>query len=383
MRKLAVLLLLTLSAPLAFPAKRVTVEKLEQFLAASKSLSDEKLADRLSNLELNERLSTASLMRWKSQMPGNESRRALTALADESTFLKPPAAEIANKAPLDPEGQRQLLLLASEYAQKAISRLPNFFASRQSTLFEDTPARQSGGNFYPNEPLHYVDTSIATVLYRSGSEKLDSATGTPTHDNRDGELTSSGQFGPVLAKVLTDTAQGTVEWSYWEQADSGPRAVFRYKVPRDKSHYNVQLSLAWYKGDVVKEQPGYHGEITIDPADGTVLRLTMLADLKPSNPMVRSDLMVEYGPVEIGGKTYICPLRSVTLVLAHSQTTPFRGGQSELEGSRATPTYGEASRAEGPPQTLLNDVAFDHYHIFRSDTEMLTGVKPVPNANAN
>ncbi|HEY5213260.1 MAG TPA: hypothetical protein VIJ38_09585 [Acidobacteriaceae bacterium] len=50
---------------------------------------------------------------------------------------------------------------------------------------------------------------------------------------------------------------------------------------------------------------GYHGEISIDPKQGSILRLTVEADLTPSDPILMADIMVEYGPVEIGGSACI------------------------------------------------------------------------------
>jgi hypothetical protein len=35
--------------------------------------------------------------------------------------------------------------------------------------------------------------------------------------------------------------------------------------------------------------------------------------------LIRSQVMVEYGPEELGGKTYICPLRSVEISRGRSE----------------------------------------------------------------
>jgi hypothetical protein len=182
----------------------------------------------------------------------------------------------------------------------------------------------------------------------------------------------------VLAKVLADASEGKVEWSHWELVNSNVRAIFRYTVPQKKSHYNVQLVLPWYTGNVVKEEPGYHGEIAIDPADGTVLRLTILAEMKPSNPMNRADMMVEYGPVEIGGKDYVCPLRSVTVVVA--QTDPYAKTPIVAEFGDTMKTWRPEDRGKEDQslQMLMNDVAFDQFHIFRSDATVLVGEQPAP-----
>ena len=86
--------------------------------------------------------------------------------------------------------------------------------------------------------------------------------------------------------------------------------------------------------------------------------------------------MVEYGPVEIGGKTYICPLKSVALSLAQSSKIvedaplhlkPVMGVSETYEPSEIM------SVAQGPPQTLLNDVAFEQYHLFRAEARVVLG----------
>ncbi len=59
--------------------------------------------------------------------------------------------------------------------------------------------------------------------------------------------------------------------------------------------------------------------MAIDPASGTILRLMLLADLKPDEfAPAGSGIVVEYGQVNIGGKPYFLPVRSVTSSLAHS-----------------------------------------------------------------
>jgi hypothetical protein len=72
--------------------------------------------------------------------------------------------------------------------------------------------------------------------------------------------------------------------------------------------------------------------------------------------------MVEYSPIEIGGKTYYCPLRSVSMNRARSV--------------RVLSNRDESFRSYGPYLTMLNDVSFDRYHMFRSESHILTGFTP-------
>jgi len=137
-------------------------------------------------------------------------------------------------------------------------------------------------------------------------------------------------------------------------------AVFSYQVPRQKSHYEVQVG--WLAAGVTlddstfSERAGYHGEMTVDPASGVILRVTVDAELVLGDPLTRAAIMVEYGAVEIGGKSVICPRHSVALSrmdYAHVS----HNGYSVLD--------------KNPQQTRVNDVAFEQYHQLRGDARIL------------
>jgi VWFA-related protein len=387
MRKLALLLLLAGIALPAGAAKSITVEQLEQVLAAAHGKPDAKVAQQLSGLELTERLSMAKLARAAAELPGPQSRRSLVLLADESAFLDPPAAEIPATAAPDFAAQRRIIALTVDYASKTIHQLPNFFATRDTVRFEDTPlGLRADTSEIPYQPLHPVGRSTDTVLYRDGNEVVDSraAKGNKDEPTTQG-LTTTGVFGPILGTVLVDAAQGKLAWSHWEQGAAGPRAVFRFAVPKEKSHYEVEFCCV--PGDngtyrVFQEFSGYHGEMAVDPANGAILRLTLEADLKPADKIVRSDILVEYGPVEIGGKTYICPVKSVSIshapVLASNafDIQRYRGGTILEHDNQTAPVH---------LRTSLNDVVFEQYHLFRADARMLAGNngEPVENAAAS
>jgi hypothetical protein len=46
------------------------------------------------------------------------------------------------------------------------------------------------------------------------------------------------------------------------------------------------------------------------------------ADMPPNEVVSKNGMMVEYGAVDIGGKSYICPLRGVSVLLAHTTQPP-------------------------------------------------------------
>ena len=152
-------------------------------------------------------------------------------------------------------------------------------------------------------------------------------------------LTTRGEFGTILGTVMLDAAKGNLVWDRWEQQSSGPTGVFAYEVTANDSHYQVDGKPAAYKG-----------EIAIDPSSGAILRLLLKseADLavqahfSGGNVLKVADIEVEYGPVDIGGKPYICPLKGVAL-------------------------------SEIGDLMWLNDVKFEDYHLFRGDVKILSG----------
>jgi hypothetical protein len=142
------------------------------------------------------------------------------------------------------------------------------------------------------------------------------------------------------------------------------QAVFRFSVPQEQSHYDVAYQSPPGRESIydLNRPTAYHGEIAIDASTGTIFRLALVADIDPGLSVTRADIMVEYGPVEIGSKTYTCPVRSVS----------FSEGRTVM----VVRTLIGMGDALGPPITRLNDVSFADYHIFRTEMRILTGDEP-------
>jgi hypothetical protein len=212
-----------------------------------------------------------------------------------------------------------------------------------------------------------VESSKATVLYRRGHEEVNSAVA-ERHKPKTVEpyLNAYGTFGPILGAANDAIASSDLSWKRWEQGADRLRAVFSYAIPQEKSHFQVGYCCLPEGDGATSLQivQGYHGEIMIDPATGAVLRLTIEADLNQGLPLVRSDILVDYGPVELGGKTYICPVRSLAV------------WRSRTVNIFSLIDWNEWFRTYGPFSTMLNDMAFDNYHLFRAETRVLTDVPP-------
>jgi VWFA-related protein len=363
-------------------AQRVTVAQLGQMLETSRVSGDKKLAEKLSSVDLTERMSSAKLRSWSDRLPGERSRAALVAVADRSAFLSLPPSEIPGTAQLDWVAQQQMLARTLTYLNKTMLKLPDFFATR-TTIQYDEPERkdpQLWKTISMDQSFHATKTSKTTVFFRDGREVTDAvpelAWLTPKIDPGKERklgvqgrlLDTQGTFGPILAMAFAGAANIKSEFafSHWEQGADTRLAVFRYAVPLKVSEFQVGFCcLADPDGTMVfRKRTGYHGEMAINPASGAILRLTVIADLEPRLPMLSSGIMVEYGSVTIGGKTYVGPTRSVAISRQRTVTI--------------LNEWGERFGVYGRFETILNDVAFGQYHVFRSESRMLPGYSPVP-----
>lgn len=358
------------------PTKRVTVQELGHILDADGGKHDGDLAEELNGLELTERLSTGKFATWRDRLRGKKSKTALTALADASVFCEPPSAEIPPDPPPDHDAQVQMLRRTVKYLDEVVPRLPDFFATRTKTQFEQRSAKEEDTwkTALADQTIHEGATEIATLLYRNGHERqiVEARKSKGTIKN---DLNFIGIFGPILYSVLHDAMTGGngLVWGRWETGEQGTDAVFRYDV-HSKAPFNIVENCCLRSGEIFRDRARYHGEISVDPGTGTILRLTMESepgwfvetDLSPVRPIVRMAMMVEFGPMEIGGKKYICPKRSV-VVSRTRPVRPLKVDDVDLD-------------VYAPYETLLDDISYSNYHKFGSESRILPGFDVVPDA---
>jgi hypothetical protein len=267
-----------------------------------------------------------------------------------------------------------------KYLKEVNPKLPDFFAIRTTTEYEQ-PSPQKADTWktaLTDQSLREAVTEKATLRYRNGHEEQDAEKkkGSPSAKKKD--LNFIGVFGPILASVLVDATRGDsiLFWSRWVRGEQGRVAVFRYIVRAENPHYNV-VHCCLVGGQTLVASPRYLGELAIDPVTGAILQLTMEAQLgwiRETNlnvvlPIKGAAMMVEYGPVEIGGRRYVCPLRSVVTMRARTVTT--------------LTNWGQTFDIYAPYETLLDDIVYTDYHKFGSEARMLPGFGVVPDATAS
>lgn len=350
MRKLLVLFAMGLMALPAFAAQKVSVEQLRQTLAGLHGKSDKKIAKQLSDIELTERLSRTEFDAISKTLPGPKSRTVLLGIADASAFLDPPLSErVADPAP-DEARQRQMLARAAQFAAEASEQLPALQGIRRTNHFQDVRVYPYSDKieYYTPGSFRLIEHQTDDIAYAPGGDEL--------LDQRDKDLDQrmahqpqplmymtifgyqtiwgnitwnipnltqagmkpTGAFGPWLQAVTGDVPDGRAEWAYWERAGSGKLAVFRFQIPEENSHYSVEYYFApnpvfSREGKQYTAEPGYHGEIAIDPKSGQIARIVVIGDSRKGQPLSKASFAITYGPVEIGGERYILPIRGVSV----------------------------------------------------------------------
>jgi hypothetical protein len=378
---------------LALPAgavKRLTVAQLEQKLTALNQSHRDDIAVvmQLSEMELTERLTVTTAARLRTQIPmGPKTALALQLMADQSALLDPPANEIPGETYPEAAAQARLLDAARRYVMDTVPRLPNLIATRTTYSFDDSPQALKENylpiraGFHPiarfSHEIAFNDSKVTDAPDPSPDQPVDKLAVAVDRKSVQPPLQlglhPGSEYGWATALVMTDSAKGQITWSHWEQGTGGLLAVFHYVVPASASHYVVTYCCTQIKTpgtmrmdrrrlgtpgttDTIDQQPltekpGYHGSISIDPATGAILRLTIDADMKIGDPLARAAFVVEYGPVVLGDRASIFPVWSLTL--SAESTNP-----AEIQRE--------------PPARVLNETSFSHYHRLGTTMRMVS-----------
>ena len=382
MRRLFLIGIFAALAMSADASEKMTVSQLEQIFAehaakprqAAKKLSsgaseeiaaisdgdllqqldqDDEFLPKIAEIELTERLSTLTLYRFVGKYNlGAHVQQALEQLADCSALLKLPPAEQIPRAPLNAAEQQKLLQQSRAYVLRELSHLPNFMATQTTTRFDDSPVAMKYFQATADHAgLHRVGSSQRRITFRDGKELIDEGAGTEKAKRKDSGLESRGEFGAEAAVVLMDVEKGSIAFDHWEQSMAGPVAVFKYSVPREFSHYEVtgecQDHISFH------DFPGYSGEVALDARTGAILRMVLVAESKPGDPVTHVASVIEYGPVVLGNRRSICPLRSLTFM------------NEEANGC------GHGNHKLQKPVTMVNQTIFSNYHRFGSNVTMI------------
>jgi VWFA-related protein len=377
----------------------VTVKQLQALMSSAQHISDGKLAQQFESIRLTERLSSAKLAELEKEVHGKKAREALQVLADDSAFFAPPDKEIVAAPPPEMKAQQEMIAKAISYIASTIPHLPDLLATRTSEQYYEHRANedQTWKTAPADQSLHVGETTKASIHFRQGKELVEEESvkktpgmqggqrrenllpflanslprigpNSPVDSQRGQHLKTVGAFGPILGTVMIalTSVHGELRWSRWERGDDGQLAVFRYHVTEKTPFFSIGFCCLPIDNKTIPfiESVPFHGEIAVDASTGAIMRLTVQADLGWRLPLERSDVMVDYGSVQGGSKTFICPSRSVSI--------------SRQRRTVTVQEWGESFKVYAPFETLLNEMRFEKYHVFGSTSRILPGFVEAP-----
>lgn len=365
MKRIACVLVLVVAVSQAWAAKKITVQELQSTLASmhQQNKSDVEVANALKQVELSEELTRNVMNSMVDNVPGPLTTERIYVLEARSATLPPPAADLPTAAAPDAATQKAMLDKAADYVTKTYEQLPQISATKTTLRFQDNveaAAPSSGmqggasdvstGSGFVNafQFIHYINSTDSHIDSEHGAEKLPSEKDkTPWGSNK---MVALQEPDPSPGTVFQEAqAAGTLKWLRWESLVGKQVAVYSFDVPKKKAHFavnvccfpdvqqagvasftsgsgvgagqpggspgaaggakgNFQTNTSWHN---FKTNVPYHGELFIDPDTGTVLRMITEAELKPSDVVHQEDTRVDYGPVKIGDKMLVLPIKTV------------------------------------------------------------------------
>lgn len=333
--------------------------------------SDTEISVALQQLELSEELTRSRMVGLVSHVPGPLSTEQIYVLEARSADLIPPESDLLATPAPDSAAQKTILDRASAYVTGTYAHLPNLTVTKTTLRFQDnvealaaTSGLQGGakdvvvgsGFSNPASFVHYINSSEAHISLTHGAEKLP--------DQKDQTAWGANKMialmdpDPSLTQVFHEALNAeNVHWLRWESINGKPTAVFAFSVPHKGSRLDVniccfpninQTGIATFYtsttaaalggggngGGVTgnfqtntnwhdfKSTTPYHGELFVDPQSGTVVRLIVQAELKPSDVVHEVDTRVDFSPTRVGNQTFILPVKTYvnTLVVPNGDS---------------------------------------------------------------
>jgi hypothetical protein len=121
-------------------------------------------------------------------------------------------------------------------------------------------------------------------------------------------VTSSGEFGGILRVIFDPAMRATFEWKSWKEIRKHRVATYEYAVSAANSPYYLRHQG---RHAIV----GIHGVVEIDAVSGEVLHLTYICyDIPKELGLTSASTTVDYDFADVGGRNYLLPARSETLM---------------------------------------------------------------------
>jgi hypothetical protein len=284
--------------------------------------SDGQIAKSLRKIKLLERLDDRTVETLQSEGAGPETVAQLLLLRDRSAGLRPPVKPVM-EAPPQPSlaEQQRIWNEAHENSLSYTDSLPDFICSEVVRRYTD-----------PNEKgaWRLSDTLVLKLTYfdRREEYKLMTVNNRSTrlsYEQMGGAITE-GEFGSMLAAIFALKSRTNRDWDHWTTLRSRLTHVYSFSIAAANSDYRITSGTS--VRDEERVAAGQRGYVYIDAASKRVVRVTAAAyDLPPDFPVRKVSLVLDYDFIEVGGRPYLLPLHSETLLDAppfqHRNETDF------------------------------------------------------------
>ncbi len=360
MKQTVIALLLMLAAlPLA-AAEKDTVQQMEAVITSAQAAGDTdgQIARKIDRMTLTERLTDATLAALLKKTPGTETARELQIQADRSAFGEPPASELPEAARPAISELRLMIARAVNYTSGFIHNLPDFICTEAIRRLDDDPTRplEKAAKW---KHIRVRDTLVQQLTFEHGRESttVQMVNGRAYNGRQEMlGMVTRGEFGNMLSVMLLGKSGLKAWWSHWETLDGKRLAVFHYAVDRAHSTYAISYCCHVIQGPGGRAMPNtiitaFQGELFLEPASGTIFRVTwQTVGIPAAFPTRQTSTLVEYRPVDIGGRSYMCPVKSISI------------SDSVIYAAEGPFTY---------PIHSINEVRFTHYRKFETEATFL------------
>ena len=320
----------------------MNVDQLAQFVRselALKQQTDKQLAAYLKKVHLTEKLSEKTVQDLEAQGAGPKTLDALNTLRTESARLKPPGHDATYSPGTAPDStaasskpavslgvrptipppssvrQQEILDQIRQYALSYTQNLPNFICLQVTRRYVDPDS---------SDRYRLIDTINTQLNYNQGQEHYTvvAVNGKLTNvgmyevTTKVGGSISTGEFGSLMSSIFGPKTVAEFGWDHWGTLFGKRAAVFNYFIDSGHSDYRIT-----YENDQ-QIVTAYKGLIYADQYTGEISRITFEAvDIPKSFPVKKALEILNYGDVEISGRTYMCPMKAQVWMESGKQKT--------------------------------------------------------------
>jgi hypothetical protein len=302
------LVLAILAAALARAAATNTVDDVVRLVreAVQQRQSDGDLARALRRLSLKARLDNRTAEELESLAPGPKSIAELERLREVTREMPLPAVlpPFDSKPAPTPDELRDVIEAARVKALSYTRDLPDFICAETVRRYESATGK---GNWALSDTL----TLQLTYFGHMENYKLTAIDGRKTELTYEavGGVMSKGEFGSMLLEVFLPDSQTAFRWSNWTTLRKRPAYAISFRIEARNSRY--YLMVGEYGKGIVSTVAGEHGLAYIDRETKEVLRLDCEADSLPDSfPVAGASRVLDYGATEVGGLSFVLPLRA-------------------------------------------------------------------------